>query len=303
MKKVLAFLATEKGYRALCGALEHNYGERIGCVVSFRESDVLQSFDQPIKALCARNSIPFLDWKEAKGQIEAIVKRYGITGAIAISWKYLLPLALNDVLQDKLIIFHDSLLPKYRGFAPTPTAILCGESTIGMTAFFAAELLDRGDIILQKELTIAKDEYIQQIIGKQAELYAQAFIEILQMMEQNSIVGRPQDETQATYSIWRSPEDCRIDWSRSSEEIYNLIRAVSTPYPGAYTFMNDEKIIITKARIAEDIQFAKNDYGKIWTIMNNHPVVICGEGMLYIECAVDSQERQIRFDRIRTRLK
>ena len=78
-------------------------------------------------------------------------------------------------------------------------------------------------------------------------------IEIIQKIEVDALTGVPQNEDDATYSIWRNIEDCHIDWNKSAKEIYDFVRAVGSPYPGAFTFLNGEKIYIKRTEIAEDL--------------------------------------------------
>lgn len=303
MKKVLLFLATEKGYSTLSNAIEKGFSESIGCVVTFKEDNVELSYDKKIEQICKTNNIQFYMWNEIKNNLINTVIKHKITGAITIAWRYILPLNMNDLLEDNLIVFHDSLLPKYRGFAPTPTSIICGESVIGITALFATDKVDQGEIILQKKIQIEETEYIKEIIEKQSKLCADAFIEILEKMNRDELSSMPQNELEATYSIWRSPEDCQIDWNLSSKEIYNFIRAVASPYPGAFTYLEEKKIIITKALVIEDLNFVQRHCGKIWCINNNEPSIVCGSGMLKILLANYENGEKVVFKKVRVKLK
>lgn len=303
MKKILLFIATEKGYSTLYNAVNKGFLGSIGCVITFKEDNVELSYHEKIKQICEKNNIQFYMWNEIKDNLLDCIKEHKITGAIAIAWRFLLPLKINDMLEDKLIVFHDSLLPKYRGFAPTPTAIICGESIIGITALFATEKVDQGEIILQKKINIEETEYIKDIIEKQSKLCEEAFIEILDKMNTGKIMSIPQNELEATYSIWRSPEDCEINWNLTSKEIYNFIRAVASPYPGAFTYLEGRKIIITRALVVEDLNFVQRHCGKIWSINNNEPNIVCGSGMLKIVSAKYENGEKVVFKKVRVRLK
>ena len=234
-KKLLLFLATEKGYTVLQQAVKQN-ADSIGCVVSFPETNVIKSWHEDIFALCRQNGIRFCLWQDIKNDIEKFVRDGGFYTAVAVSWKYLIPLSINKYMNCGLIVFHDSLLPRYRGFAPTPTAILNGETEIGVTALFATEEVDRGDILLQRKMSVSRDQYMQEIITRQAGLYGEMFCTLMTGLRKGSLTAKKQDERLASYSIWRSPEDCEIDWTKPAEQIYDFIRAVGAPYPGAYTY-------------------------------------------------------------------
>ena len=210
---------------------------------------------------------------------------------------------INDYLEYPLIVFHDSLLPKYRGFAPTPTAIMCGETNIGVTAIFANEQVDAGDIVAQKSVYVPETMYIKDIITLQANVCADILDEIIKRIEQKNLFGVPQNENEATYSIWRNKEDCHIDWNKSNKDIYNFIRAVGFPYSGAFTHLNEKKIYIIEAEVIyDDLNFAIRDVGKIWRIRDNKPEVICGDGILRILSAKYENGDMVEFDKVRCRL-
>ena len=166
--KLALFLATEKGYTCLESLIASGRAANIGFVVSFSEENVIHTWNEDIKALCVSNNIKYFDWRNVKDSLCIVITENNITSAIAVSWRYMLPLDINNFLRVSLIVFHDSLLPRYRGFAPTPTAIINGENVIGVTALFAASGVDDGDIILQREIKISHDKYMHEIISEQS---------------------------------------------------------------------------------------------------------------------------------------
>lgn len=301
--KIILFIASEKGYTAFSAVVMQNYAHKIGAVVTFKETDVAKSWDNDIREECIHSKIPFYFWADIKNNMFAVMQEHDCKYAVTISWKYLLPVEINKYLKYPPIVFHDSLLPKYRGFSPTPTAIMCGETEIGVTAIFANEQVDQGEILVQKSVYIPKTMYIEDIISKQSVLCADMLIEIIQKIEVDALTGVPQNEDDATYSIWRNIEDCHIDWNKSAKEIYDFVRAVGSPYPGAFTFLNGEKIYIKRTEIAEDLKFIIRDCGKIWRIADNQPEVICGKGILRIVSAAYEDGEGVAFHRVRCRLK
>ncbi len=301
--KIALFIASKKGYGSLRKLIENNHQSSIGFVSSFKETNVKKSYDEDISILCRENGIDYFPWHDIKDRLFTLCRDKDITVAFAISWKFLIDTEINNIIPNGLIVFHDSLLPKYRGFAPTPTAIICGDNKIGVTALIAGDKADNGDIILQREMKIDKSEYIKEIIDRQSELMGDMLLEIIYDLKEGNITYTPQDEAEVTYSIWRNPEDCRIDWNQSADDIYNFIRAVSDPYPGAFTFYKGERITVNRALVLDyDMEFAIRDTGKIWSVIDNSPVVICKEGMLKITEALSSEGLKIKFDRLRERL-
>lgn len=162
--KIILFIASEKGYTAFSAVVMQNYAHKIGAVVTFKETDVAKSWDNDIREECIHSKIPFYFWADIKNNMFAVMQEHDCKYAVTISWKYLLPVEINKYLKYPPIVFHDSLLPKYRGFSPTPTAIMCGETEIGVTAILANEQVDQGEILVQKSVYIPETMYIEDII-------------------------------------------------------------------------------------------------------------------------------------------
>lgn len=308
MKKIIGinsglFLATYKGYNVLKFLVENRYTDRICFVVSFEERNVQETFHDKIREICNSNSIDYYDWKDIKQALPQVINEYKTNRIIAVSWRFLLPVELQSVLKYGLVVIHDSLLPKYRGFAPTPAAIINGETELGITALYADEGVDSGNIIMQKSYMLGNNQNISDAIHIQGKLYAQMVYELLYNYEYWGTLGIEQEENQATYSIWRDEEDCHIDFSESAQNIINLIRAVSKPYLGAYVFLDDEKVIIDKAEVISDINFVKRFPGKIWKMENGMPEVVCGQGMIRIIEARYEDGTPCTFHLLRKRFK
>ena len=302
MCRLALFLATEKGYTCLENLIRNGKTQSIGFVVSFSEVNVAHNWQTDIEILCKSEGILHFSWNEIKNSLTEILRDNKITSAAAVSWRYILPLSINEYLETPLIVFHDSLLPQYRGFAPTPTAIINGEKTIGITALFASEKADEGDIIMQRKIEVPHDKYMREIVSEQSLIYADMLLELLRMIENGRIESRKQNENEATYSVWRNYDDCRINWNESAEYIYNFIRALGTPYLGAWCFYDGKKIIADRSEVIQDKKFALRDAGKIWSIKDNMPEVICGEGMLRISEAHYEDGERVKFRKLRVRL-
>ncbi len=294
--------ATKRGYEII-KHMNKNHRDLIGCVSTFKDINMREKWNEKIVRYCKKNDIFFINCENLRADLKNILLRKKITNIIAIGWRYLLPLDIIKYLKSEIIVFHDSLLPKYRGFSPTPTAIICGERKIGLSVIFANNDIDNGDIIIQKSMSIDDNEYINEVIDKSVNLYKEAIEETIIMIRKNTFSRFIQDKKESTYSLWRDEVDCRIDWNKSNREIYNLIRAVSHPYMGAYTYLDGKKIIINRALKADyDLNFVIRDPGKIWSICNNKPLVVCGKGLLSITNAEYKNKNKVVFDKTRSRL-
>ncbi len=143
---------------------------------------------------------------------------------------------------------HGSLLPKYRGRVPINWAVLHGETETGATLHHMVKRADAGDIVDQEPVPIGPDDTAFDVFNK-VTLAARAVLERqLDDILAGTAPRKPQDESQAAYFGGRKPEDGRIDWTQGSDRIYNLIRAVTHPYPGAFTEARGKRFFIWKAK-------------------------------------------------------
>jgi methionyl-tRNA formyltransferase len=140
---------------------------------------------------------------------------------------------------------HGSFLPAYRGRCPVNWVIINGETQSGVTLHYMIDKPDAGDIVGQKAVEIDLSDTAKTLYDKLCGAAKDLLDEVLPLINKGEIPRRKQDLKAGSYYGGRRPEDGRIDWKKSAQEIYNLIRAVTEPYPGAFALLNnDEKIII-----------------------------------------------------------
>lgn len=157
------------------------------------------------------------------------------------------------------INIHPSLLPKYRGLSPQHQAIMHGDEESGVTVHYIDEDADTGDIILQRKFSIAKDDYIMHVQAKMLNIYKSIIVDALQLLDDESFKPWKQDLSELSYFGPLKKRDYEIDLSKSRTEIYNLIRAVSLPYKGAY-FKNYR---VWKTEISEPAGNLRDKYSVI----------------------------------------
>jgi len=174
-------------------------------------------------------------------------------------WQQLLSKEILEIPRLGAIGFHSSLLPKYRGRAPVNWAIILGERKTGITMFYLTPTADDGDIIAQKEVEILFNDDCNSVYKKCAKAGAELIKEYLPLIEKG-IAPRIHNPSRS-YPVCpkRTPNDGEIDFNRSSLDVYNFIRALTKPYPGAFTFVNGKKVIIYKAEIVMDESRLKKD--------------------------------------------
>jgi methionyl-tRNA formyltransferase len=146
------------------------------------------------------------------------------------------------------INLHGSLLPKYRGRAPVNWVLVRGETTTGVTLHYMDASADHGDIIAQRVVPITIEDTALTLSRKLTAAGRALLAEMYPLIAAGRAPRLPQDHSAATKFERRTPADGLIDWSRSAWQIYNLIRAVTRPFPGAFTFWGDRKIFLWSAR-------------------------------------------------------
>ena len=149
------------------------------------------------------------------------------------------------------INLHASLLPQYRGAAPINHAIINGEKESGVTTFFLKHEIDTGDVIFAESVTIEPNETAGELHDKLMNLGAGLLVRTVKAIADDSYTEQPQqqsDDLKHAPKIFK--EDCAIDWNQPAQNIYNKIRGLS-PYPAAFTKLNDKTLKIFKAEIDE----------------------------------------------------
>lgn len=283
MEKACFYIMNQKGYSVLKNFIEIFSTENIGYVVSNKDPNLEKDYFEDIKKLCSQNSIKFYDRKYfPPGEENNEYYKF------AIGWRWLI-YKLN-----KLIIFHDSLLPRYRGFAPLVNMLINGETTIGVTALKAEKEYDKGEIVLQKSIQITYPIKIQSCI----ELLVPLYIELVRDVFEKIKLGKglnctPQIESNASYSIWRDENDYQIDWSEDAEFIKRFIDSLGYPYKGASTFLHQDKYRIFDSEVVSDVSIENRGehIGKVIFKQEKNPVVICGKGLLKINEICNDREK------------
>ncbi len=144
---------------------------------------------------------------------------------------------------------HGSLLPKYRGRCPVNWVLVNGERETGMTLHYMTPKPDDGDIAAQVQVPIADDDTAATLFDKMTKAAVDLLDDALPRLLKGQLPRRPQDHAQATYFGGRRPADGAIDWSKDAGSIYNLVRAVTRPYPGAFTTLGGRRLLVWRAAV------------------------------------------------------
>lgn len=262
-------------------------------VVGAEDKDVLNDYYSEIKEFCLINKIKFYNKKDKV----VLHTKY----SIAIAWRWM----ISQGGDNQLIVLHDSLLPKYRGFSPLPSMLINREPKIGVTALIANTEYDKGDIIMQESVDVIYPVKINDAIYIISQLYAKIVCSILDIIvKSNDIPTLPQNESEASYSLWRNEEDYAIDWSRDATYIQQFIYSLGYPYKGASTFIDDIKYRILDCEVLTDVKVENRCPGKVIFVNNGCPVVVCGSGLLKItKMETEDSSSYLPLNKFRIRFK
>ena len=215
----------------------------------------------------------------------ATIEAVGATRPDAIfvvGWSQLVHQPFIDLAPRGVYGMHPTLLPRHRGRAPIPWTILSGIATTGVTLFEIVDpTADSGPIVGQVEVAVAPDETAATLYDK----LTGAHVELIRDFVPKLVAGRfervPQDARRASAWPKRTPADGIIDWDTRAAYLYDWVRAQTRPYPGAFTFLGDAKVIVWSARPVELDGGAPS--GTVVEERQGGPVIACGEGGLLLE--------------------
>ncbi|MDA9212535.1 formyltransferase family protein [Gammaproteobacteria bacterium] len=269
MKKyqVDLLLMSQKGVNALLGCIK--FIDRIDFRI-YVGSDraVVEDYSSQIIELCKKHDLKY-----------KITNKYAPTRAdfvVACAWRWLV-----DVDASRLVIFHDSLLPKYRGFSPLVNMLINGERELGVTVLEGAKAYDEGGIYLQRKIVIEYPIKVAVAIDMISALYRDLASEFLSDLFSDKLKATPQNCAEASYSVWRDEKDYSIDWSLSAEEICRFVDSVGYPYRGARAIVDKNcYLLVHSGKVYPDQKMEVRHCGKIIFFKDSCPVVICGHGLL-----------------------
>jgi len=220
-------------------------GSRVLAVFTHRDNPEEKIWFRSVAQLARQHGIP-VHTPDSVNTPEWIARLRELQPDIIFSFYY-----RNMICQEILDIprlgafnIHGSLLPQYRGRVPINWAVLNGETETGATLHHMVMRPDAGDIVDQEAVSIGPRDTAQDVFIKVTAAARQVVERSLEAIKQDRAPRRPQDESQATYYGGRKPEDGRIDWHADSQRIFNLIRAVTHPYPGAFTDVEGRRFFV-----------------------------------------------------------
>lgn len=254
-------------------------GYEIAAVFTHADDPKENAFYASVAQLCARRGI-------AVHAPEDVNHPLWIERISQLTPDYLFSFYYRQLLSEPLLAtarkgafnLHGSLLPRYRGRAPANWVLVNGESETGVTLHRMVKRADAGAILAQKKVGIERSDTALSLHGKLRGAATDLLRDTLPALLAGKVSETPQDESQATTFGRRTPADGKLIWQKPAEELFNLVRAVTQPYPGAFCAVGEHKLVVWSAEVV------KGNEGQMpGRLISVDPLrIACGEDSLVI---------------------
>jgi len=280
--RVLVMAYQDIGYVCLDELLA--LGAEVALVVTHRDDPHEQVWFRSVAERACRSNLPVM--------APAFVNQTEVVEAIArLEPDFLFSFYFREILAPALLALprrgafnlHGSLLPRYRGRCPVNWVLINGERETGVTLHYMEARADRGDIVGQRAVSIGDDDTALTLNHKLGAAARELLRDVYPLLVAGTASRAPQDHARATYFGGRRPEDGRLEWSEPATRLYNLVRAVTQPYPGAFTTCRNKRLLVWWARPLEQLE-AGGVPGEVLEVRRGHGVVVAtGRGALLLE--------------------
>jgi methionyl-tRNA formyltransferase len=203
----------------------------------------------PVKQLALEEGLPVLQPERPVGEFAGQLAELQCDIGVVVAYGHLLRPEILAIPPLGMLNVHASLLPKLRGAAPIPWAILNGDETSGVSIMQIEAGLDSGPVLHTIETELAPDETGGELAERLAELGAAALIEALTLLEAGEAVAVPQDPARATYAPKVTRQTARLDWSQDGASLARVVRAFD-PEPGAWALFDGHDVKLFGGRVA-----------------------------------------------------
>lgn len=268
-------------------AVVHSGHQVCGIISLLQDKHELDRYEEPIRQLAAEYDIPLFEsrWLKDRDYAALVCEELQPDIALVVGCRIMIPESIYTVPPLGALAVHDSLLPDYRGFAPLNWSIINDEEETGVTLFYLNPLMDGGDIVGQKRIPIERDETGPQLYEKVCRATVELVLECWPLLAEGVAERTSQDYSCGSFGCSRTPVNGMIDWNSPTREISNLIRSLSHPYPGAFTFRRGERLVIRKAQPLDNPPIYRGRIpGRVVAVSANEGFadVLTGDGIIRI---------------------
>lgn len=282
MKKTVFIGSVLSSKVALETLIETGIEVNLVCSLDERYSKNVSDY-YPIHKVAEENKIPYIKFKNINSdEVILAIKEVKPDFIFVIGLSQIISKDILELANRYAIGFHPTPLPKFRGRAAIPWQIILGIRESKVSLFKLDEGMDSGDIIYQHPYIIDEDDYAIDVYNKVCSAMKHALKQCLPNIYNDSVKFIKQNEEEATYLLRRRPEDGKIDWSWPSKKIHTLIRAVSRPYPGAYAYYKDKKVIFWRANIQKNEKYIGIPGQIAWLGNNGEIGIVTGDALLIV---------------------
>lgn len=231
--------------------------------------------DKDIKCL------EFTDNKSLVSDLKDIAAEEELGLCIVAGWYHMVPESVRSFFSQGCVGLHASKLPELKGGAPLNWAILLGLKETAVSLFALSDGVDEGDLWDQEVIPLDDRETIQTLVEKSQRASVEMITRTLKKVEKGEHQVQPQEGKQS-FGLQRCPDDGRIIWEQSAEDIDRLVRAVTKPYPGAFTELNNKVLTIWESKLWDDSYKIHGAAGQIFVTQEKRVLVVTGQGCLEI---------------------
>lgn len=283
--KVVVCAYHNVGCRCLAELLRQ--GARVEAVFTHEDSPTEEIWFGSVAELARRNGIQCYFTDVSLPENIAVLESIRPDFLFSFYYRFMIKKEVLDIPIQGALNMHGSYLPKYRGRVPVNWAVIKGERETGATLHYMVEKPDAGDIVDQEKVTIEFADSAFDVFSRVTEAAERIIARTWPLLREGRAGRKAMNLAEGSYFGGRKPEDGRIDWNKKAVDIYNLVRGVTHPYPGAFTFLNGEKVLVWKAWPAEG-------RGEPGLVVSERPLLVgAGEGLLEIRSLQIDSEAEV----------
>lgn len=292
-KKAVVFAYSSIGCECLAELLAG--GLEVVAVFTHEDDPKEEKWFMSVRELAEKNGLPVRTPDRLGDNEVEVVRKLEPDLIFSFSYRSIIPESILTLAPLGAYNIHGALLPCYRGRACINWAVLNGETRTGATLHHMVARVDEGRIVDQEAVPIDPDDTAHDVFKKLIPVTGRILRRSLPAILAGEAYGTEQDESQATYFGRRRPEDGLIEWSRKAQEIHNLVRAVTHPFPGAFSSLDGRKLFVWKTQ-----PHPEEECRTPGVVVSSSPLKIgTGKGVLLVERAQWSDGRELEGDELR----